>query len=106
MGGVVDDVEDLAKSAVDTGVRWVSGGTVGTDTIKDAVVPDIPEMPEISTPGTEDVTAAATIDDSGARAAEEERMRRARASGRASTILTSPSGLSGPANIGTATLLG
>lgn len=66
-----------------------------------------PEVPDINVnmPG-ENITEPATIDYSGAIAAEEERRRRANARGRGSTILTGSLGSTESANIGTSRLLG
>lgn len=110
MGGAVEDLADTAMDFVTGGMiggstSLATGGKVSTtEMLTDAVTPDIPK---IETPAVAELAEPATIDDSGARAAEEERRRRANARGRGSTVLTGSLGLpSGSANIGTATLLG
>jgi hypothetical protein len=60
-------------------------------------------QPSITSP---EFKPAAQADTAGALEAEQERLRRRAAGGRRSTILTSPLGVTGPANIGIKTLLG
>lgn len=60
--------------------------------------------PEINFPDPPE--AAKEVDLAGAMAAEAERKRNRSRKGRASTILTSPQGVTGSASIGTKTLLG
>lgn len=104
-----DTIEEAAKDAEDA-VKVVfpvhTLPAIAKDTVK-GIVPDI----DIPDPG--DVTVnipeeamPATIDNEGAAAAEAERFRRRQAQGRGSTILTGSLGLSAPANVGTAMLLG
>lgn len=110
-----DKVKGTAKSIGGTflGPAGMIGGTTRvagkamsaagvSNPLKPPSIPDI----EVNMPGGEKITEPATIDYSGAIAAEEERRRRANSRGRGSTILTGSLGSTESANIGTSRLLG